>query len=353
MTKKKSELQYYLPDLIIRVSSENSEILDAVDYYFKVYKNLKSLFFNRRQNSQKKLDIRFIDRSKFLTQILNNQLSNILHKKNLLAKYKKRYEIYRLAENIETSENLETITTKEILINFYNHTCIIKLNLDTCEAIGYFFEINRFGNDFLANFIIIPLIEILYKFQNRFFVHSSVLMKPDDNAAIMFVGNSGSGKTTLTLYHQKLKSYKIITDDKAYLYKNPNNSSIYCGGILQPFDIVKTKDKFLIENKLLDFQKISWFENEKYFIAQKFSRDIISAPAYLKTIVFPKIQMPKNDIKSLTKTNALTELMKHSITPGLTLNLKEHFEILSAAVEQAEAFSVEIKDSFEFLKDIL
>jgi len=126
-----------------------------------------------------------------------------------------------------------------------------------------------------------------------------------------------------------------------------NNGKPVIAGLLQPTDIIKNKDFFLIN--LGVFEKIAREIEEKKsrLIITSFKKKNISQrcskPA---AIIFPKIGN-KFKITELPKNRAIVELIKTSVTPGVNISLKEHFDILNKFVENSLCFSIIINKNIK------
>ncbi|MBP7652354.1 hypothetical protein KA977_02960 [Candidatus Dependentiae bacterium] len=325
-------LSYKIYNKTLSFISNNDFIIRSINSYFSVYNNLHK--FRCVENINIELyDVNF--HSAKLNKISKFETAS----NSFLAEHKNRFKIYRVNRNI-------------YCINFYNGLSKIFIDIKNCKAEGYIVNPERFGLDFIPNFIIIALIEILFKFKNIFFIHSSAVVK--NGTAILFPGSSGSGKSTLAFYMMS-KKFNLISDDKCFIY-NKNEETIEISGLLQPVDIIKRKDDFLINSGLIKKVFNKYSEDEKRFIITEFKKNSVDFTGKIKFIIFPKIG-EKFNVKKISKNNALTSLFKNSITPRLNINLKQHFEILYKTIENSECYSIivssDLTEFYKFIKKAL
>ena len=306
---------YYIPNCQLNIQTSDTFIYNSINYYFSIYNNIK--FRSSKKFGTINLKINSNDENNELTNLL--KIVKLQNTPNFFVN--SRFEIYRLSDF-------------EYLITFYKDTCIAKINLLNKNIECYFDEPTKFGIDFIPNFIVIALIEILFKFENRFFIHSSAIEK--NKKAVIIAGHSGSGKTTLAFYLM-LNKYKLLTDDKAFVWWQ--NNKIKISGLLQPTDIIKSKDKFLINTNIIENIADKMTEDAKRFIITSFQSKKISDTAEPHILLFPQVST-KFKIEELPKKQALLKLISTSITPNFNIHLKEHFDILNKIVENSYAYNI-------------
>ncbi|HPG29992.1 MAG TPA: hypothetical protein PKY81_02140 [bacterium] len=320
------ESVYKIYNRTLTFSSNNEFILQSVESYFSVYKNLHK--FRSSETVKIELFDDNFDNSKI------NKIKSRTIKTKPAAEHKKRFTVHRINKNIYAAI-------------FYNGLAKINIDVKQSYIYGYIEKPERFGLDFIPNFIIIALLEILFKFKNIFFIHSSAVA--NKRGAIIFAGASGSGKSTLAFYLMS-KKFNLISDDKCFAYEK--NGVIEVSGLLQPIDIIKKKDDYLIGLGLIEKIFNKYNENEKRYVVSEFKKNNIEYSGIVKSLIFPKTG-DSFEVKRLTKNEALTRLLKHSVTPGMNISLKQHFEILYKIIENSDCYSMIVsKDLNEFYKFI-
>ncbi len=317
----------------LNIDTDNKYIYESIHSYFSIYNNIK-------QTAKIPQNLSFFINVNSPPDILKNlNILNTSFKK--IAEHKKRFIVYE-------------ISRAEYLVEFYNNFCKMIITFfpkNNTKIECYVEKPERCGIDFFPNFIIIAAIEIIFKFKHFFFIHSSLVTK--NNIGILLPGNSGSGKTTLAFYLMSF-GYKLISDDK--VFAGFSNGKLYCRGVLQPVDIIKKKDKFLLNSGLLNSIMLESSETDSRIYIKQFNPNIIENKTQIKFIFFPKIGKAFCQRK-ISKNEALTMLMKSSITPNFNIALEKHFEVLNNLVEKSETYSIvvgnKLREFSNFIENIL
>ena len=123
-------------------------------------------------------------------------------------------------------------------------------------------------------------------------------------------------------------------------------------GILQPADIIKKKDTFLIKSGFADKLIAEKYDDENIIVIKKYNNDYLASSAGIDLILFPEIGK-KFSTQILSKSAALIKLFHTSITPGFSINLKQHFKVLNNLVENSETYSIVLTKDYSAFQNFL
>ena len=323
----------------ISVTTNNHFIADSIKSYFSIYDNIS---FNKKPVFYIKFDISVI---KKLKKMITDEVS--ANKKNsaeyIVKSHNGRFPVKERFRIFETGK-------KKVFVNFYNGFCSMNIDFNDKNDIKANCEVDRperCGLDFFPNFIILAALEIIFKYYGLFFIHSSLVS--NEKFGILIPGSSGSGKTTLAFYLSSI-GFKLITDDKSFCGIEKNNA--VCRGILQPTDIIKKKDTFLIKSGFAEKIIQQHEDNGRLIIIKKFNPEYIDDKTQVRLILFPEIG-DKFKARILSKNDALIRLFRTSVTPGFSINLKKHFHILNNLVENSETYSIVLTKDYSFFYKFL
>ncbi|MBW1848814.1 MAG: hypothetical protein JRJ27_17105 [Deltaproteobacteria bacterium] len=266
--------------------------------------------------------------------------------------------LYTPSKNDKFDIKLFDLQTFNLYIDVKNPTYYIDLgytgflsyNLVSGTASGYLHKPELINPVVLSSSIFLFVLDQLLKSKNYFPLHCSTVEK--NGKGVLLPGFSGSGKTTSCIALIR-KGFGFLSDDRPILRRNKK-------GILEvlsfPEDINVTQKtvNFFPELAGSKFINNNWGAFKNKINAEKNYPGSQKDRCYPKVILYPEISNEKKCfLEELSKSDALSLLLPHSMLVFDKETSKRHFDILFDLIISADTYRLKLGTDILDLPDLV
>lgn len=225
----------------------------------------------------------------------------------------------------------------------------VSYNLEKSEAVGYLTRPESINPKVLSSGVFLFAFDQIMKAKGYFPIHCSAVAK--DGKGVLLPGFSGAGKTT-TCISLIRSGFGFLGDDRPILHYNDQELEL----LSFPEDINVTEKtlKFFPELAASELIKINKGLLKKSFCAEDIYPGSVIQRCRPRAVLYPeRYQGSKSFVEELSKSEALSSFLPHSMLVFDKDTSKKHFDILFDLINSVDTYRLKLGTNIHELSELV